>query len=224
MNPPVQIITTGDGSPSLLNTTLNETYHSQHGAVQESKHVFLKHGLDFYLWQNSKETVNIFEVGFGTGLNVWLTMNASKAIKQKIVFTSIEAFPLDVEVWSQLSYTDDEDLKAIFNKIHLAPWNEEALIDPLFLLNKVHASLHEYALPSSAFDLIYFDAFAPSKQPEMWELSILEKVTGSMASGGVFVTYCAKGQLKRDLRVLGLAVETLPGPPGKNEMVRAVKI
>jgi tRNA U34 5-methylaminomethyl-2-thiouridine-forming methyltransferase MnmC len=224
MKLPVEIITTGDGSPSLLNTAINETYHSQHGAIQESKHVFLKHGLEFHMSENPKQSVSVLEVGFGTGLNVWLTALASLSGKQRIVFTSVEAFPLEKDVWSQLSYTEDPAEKTLFEQIHSAAWNEEVSIHPHFSLNKIHASLQAYEIPLSTFDVVYFDAFAPSKQPEMWELSLLEKVTASMALNGVFVTYSAKGQLKRDLRSLGLVVDTLPGPPGKKEMVRAVRM
>jgi tRNA U34 5-methylaminomethyl-2-thiouridine-forming methyltransferase MnmC len=220
----IQIITTGDGSHSLLNSALNETYHSIHGAKQESVHVFINHGLEFFLQNHNNPAIGIFEVGFGTGLNALLTASYAKTHQKEIHYTSIESFPLPENIWSALNYWETEEEKSIFQKLHTASWNESVTIDELFTLNKVKTTLQEISLSGSAFDVIYFDAFAPSKQPELWEFPILEKVCRALKPGGVFVTYCAKGQLKRDLKNLGLEVQTLPGPPGKKEMVRALKI
>ena len=220
----LQLITTSDGSHSLLNSELNETYHSVHGALRESIHVFIKHGLEFFAGQNSLVTIHIFEVGFGTGLNALLTLEY--ALKQgcQIHYTSVEAFPIDHTTARSLNYPDAlsmTDAREYFERLHAAPWDVEAVIAPGFTLLKKKTSLQEITLMPE-YDVIYFDAFAPSKQPEMWELSVLEKVRNAIKPGGVFVTYCAKGQLKRDLKTLGLVVETLPGPPGKKEMVRGV--
>ena len=216
----LEIITTGDGSHSLLNKDLNETYHSIHGAVRESQHVFIDNGLQFWIEKNSKPTVKIFEVGFGTGLNVLLTLLHKTNIN--IEYTTLEAFPIEENVWSLLNYADD-DQKLVFNGIHGSKWNHSSEINTHFLLNKVKNKLQLVNLVPENYDVIYFDAFAPSKQPEMWELPMLKKIFDSMTDKGVFVTYCAKGQLKRDLKNLGFTVETLPGPPGKKEMVRAIK-
>lgn len=218
----LSLITTGDGSHSLLNTHLNETYHSHHGAVQESLHVFIDKGLKFFLESSKSTEVTIFEVGFGTGLNAFLTMQLAKSRPSiNTVYTTIEAFPLGREVWSQLNYaaSDRED----FNQLHESEWEQFVRISHNFVLGKKRITLQEITLTES-FDVIYFDAFAPNKQPEMWEIPVLEKVVAAMKAGSVFVTYCAKGQLKRDLKSLGLTVETLAGPPGKKEMVRALKI
>lgn len=217
-----EIILTEDGSHSLLNTTLNETYHSIHGAVQESKHVFVKHGLDF-AGQTRKDSLSILEVGFGTGLNALLTLQHAQQRSARIQYTSLEAFPLPEAIWSKLNYTESLGLTEYFSQLHQAPWNVQSFILPNFQLLKIDKTLQDVNLDRT-FDLIYFDAFAPSKQPEMWTFDMLQKVVNSMSPGGVFVTYCAKGQLKRDLKSLGLEVETLPGPPGKKEMVRAVKV
>lgn len=219
----LKIITTKDGSHSLLNEALNETYHSVHGALQESVHVFIKNGLDFVLEQLATPEISILEVGFGTGLNALLTVQRALATSQKITYTSLEAFPVAEEVWSKLNYTDAVGLKEHFDNLHSAEWNVAVNIFPNVVLHKLNTTLQQVSLPSSSFDLIYFDAFAPSKQPEMWSLSVLEKVVEAMKTGGTFVTYCAKGQFKRDLKFLGLNVTTLPGPPGKKEMVRAIK-
>jgi len=207
----IRIITTSDGSHSLLNTELDETYHSRHGALQESLHVFIKNGLEVL----DLDEINIFEVGFGTGLNALLAAQSNK----KINYTSIEAFPLPEEVYSQLNY----EPRTLLQDLHRAAWNFKSQILNLSL-TKLHTTLEAVQLPPNHFNIIFFDAFAPSKQPSMWELPMLKKVCDSLTQGGLFVTYCAKGQLKRDLRSLGLEVETLPGPPGKKEMVRARKL
>jgi tRNA U34 5-methylaminomethyl-2-thiouridine-forming methyltransferase MnmC len=217
----LKIITTSDGSHSLLNEQLNETYHSVHGALQESLHVFIKHGLDFVA-QNQK-TINILEVGFGTGLNALLTAQSAKTNNLTVRYTSLEAFPVEENIWSQLNYVDSPESVALFEKLHRAKWDQPENISSNFILKKMETTLQEVQLERNHFDLIYFDAFAPNKQPEMWVQPVFRKVADSMKNGGVFVTYCAKGQVKRDLQTVGLEVETLQGPPGKREMVRAVR-
>lgn len=219
----LKIITTHDGSHSLLHEQLNETYHSIHGAIQESNHVFIKHGLDFVKQHSNSSSINLLEIGFGTGLNALLTLQFAHIHNLAIRYTTVEAFPVEEAVWSKLNYTESSDSKVWFEKLHRANWNEWVTISPEFQLRKLKTTLQEAVLEQSNFDLIYFDAFAPSKQPEMWEVPMLKKVVDAMKSKGVFVTYCAKGQLKRDLHSLQLTVESLPGPPGKREMVRAQK-
>jgi tRNA U34 5-methylaminomethyl-2-thiouridine-forming methyltransferase MnmC len=223
MSEKIQIITTGDGSHSLINTELNETYHSVHGARRESLHVFIKHGLDFFCERSSETPVRILEIGFGTGLNALLTIHRASELHRAVSYTTLEAFPLNESIWSLLNYTEDDFAKELFQKIHRAPWSQPIEITPLFTLLKQHTTLQLISLEPSSFDIIFFDAFAPSKQPELWEISLLAKIEAAMKPGGVFVTYCAKGQLKRDLKSLNLLVETLAGPPGKKEMVRALK-
>jgi tRNA U34 5-methylaminomethyl-2-thiouridine-forming methyltransferase MnmC len=220
----IQIIHTSDGSHSLLNTELNETYHSQHGAVQESLHVFINHGLNYFLSTHQRNPVRVLEVGFGTGLNAFLTVQSLRESTRQIEYSSIEAFPLEQSIWSMLNYASTLADKDIFTKLHEAPWDTRQRITHNFELLKLKCTLQSLHLSACKYDVIYFDAFAPNKQPEMWELPVLEKVITALNVGGVFVTYCAKGQLKRDLKSLGLKVETLAGPPGKKEMVRALKI
>jgi tRNA U34 5-methylaminomethyl-2-thiouridine-forming methyltransferase MnmC len=219
----LKIITTGDGSHSLFNESLNETYHSTHGALRESLHVFIKNGLDVALEKSSSSEISILEVGFGTGLNALLTFQKSRHISQRIVYRSLEAFPLSGDVLNQLNYGTACEDENSFKIIHEARWNIETDLSPKFTLFKEQTTLQLAELGECSFDVIYYDAFAPSKQPEMWEITLLEKVVRSIKAGGLFVTYCAKGQLKRDLKFLGLTVETLPGPPGKKEMIRGVK-
>jgi tRNA U34 5-methylaminomethyl-2-thiouridine-forming methyltransferase MnmC len=215
----IQLITTADGSHSLLNTVLHETYHSQHGALQESKHVFIREGLDYFFQTTGKRDVKIFEVGFGTALNAWLALKRSKELNCKIYYSSIESFPLQPEIWRVLNYAEEGERKD-FEILHTSPWDSDTRISDEFILHKINDTL-QHTILNSVYDIVFFDAFAPNKQPEMWELPILSKVTASLADGGVFVTYCAKGQVKRDLKSLGLQVESLAGPPGKKEMIRA---
>lgn len=218
----LKIITTQDGSHSLLHEQLNETYHSIHGAIQESNHVFIKNGLGF-VKSLGKSEIQILEIGFGTGLNALLTIQHALTNNQIIRYTTLEAFPIEEEVWSQLNYAVSPESRVWFEKLHRADWNEWVELSPTFHLRKLHTTLQGAMLEDDQYDLIYFDAFAPNKQPDIWELRMLDKVARSMKAGGVFVTYCAKGQLKRDLQSLNLEVESLPGPPGKREMVRAIK-
>jgi tRNA U34 5-methylaminomethyl-2-thiouridine-forming methyltransferase MnmC len=220
----LDIITTSDGSHSLFNKELNETYHSQHGAIQESIHVFINKGLKYFVEKFSPVSVSIFEVGFGTGLNALLTLQEAIHSKINFNYTTIEAFPLEKSVWSQLNYGDELSLSEEFKKIHEAEWDRAIDIFPNFKLLKLKTTLQEIPADFLFQNIIFFDAFAPSKQPEMWEMKILEKVVHFLTSNGIFVTYCAKGQLKRDLKSLGMHVETLTGPPGKKEMVRGLKI
>jgi tRNA U34 5-methylaminomethyl-2-thiouridine-forming methyltransferase MnmC len=215
----VELITTEDGSHSLFRPDLNETYHSRHGAIQESKHVFIRHGLDHWLAGTNEKQLVIFEVGFGTGLNAWLTWQEARKKQLHVKYISIEAYPLQRDVWKQLNYAAGDSL---FNALHETPWNVAGSIDGYFELLKIEGKLEDVALNES-LDIVYFDAFAPGKQPELWEFPMLQRVCTPLRTGGVFVTYCAKGQLKRDLRALDLKVETLQGPPGKKEMIRATR-
>lgn len=218
----IEIITTSDGSHSLLNTELNETYHSTHGALRESLHVFLDKGFDFAIQQNSLKQIHILEIGFGTGLNALLTLQRAIAGAVDVYYTSLEAYPLHERLWQNLNYAESLGMQEAFYQLHHVSWESWQTIHPNFRLLKREGMLQLLSL-TTTYDVIYFDAFAPSKQPEMWEFPVLEKVVQQLNPRGTFVTYCAKGQLKRDLKTLGLHVETLEGPPGKKEMVRAVK-
>lgn len=218
----LKIITTADGSHSLLNEALNETYHSVHGAVQESRHVFIKHGLAFVAEKNSLP-IQIAEVGFGTGLNALLTLQFAELHRRQIRYTSLEPAPLPEEVWSKLNYAVSTGLAEEYDTIHRASWNTDQHITSYFHLTKLNSTLGDATMQAGTADIVYYDAFAPSKQPEVWEPGMLGKVFNCLKPGGVLVTYCAKGQLKRDLRMVGFMVETLEGPPGKKEMVRASK-
>ena len=221
----IEIITTSDGSHSLINKELNETYHSTHGAIQESRHVFIKHGLQFSFEQNQLKGISILEVGFGTGLNALLTLQESLKEEKKIHYTTLEAFPVAIELVDQLNYAQElgfDSAQKYFQSIHQCEWSVPVAITNNVILEKCNVKIQEMDLGKGAYDIVYFDAFAPAKQPEMWELPVLEKVVRSLNPNGIFVTYCAQGQLKRNLKSLGMRVESLPGPPGKREMVRAI--
>jgi tRNA U34 5-methylaminomethyl-2-thiouridine-forming methyltransferase MnmC len=222
MDNDLEIITTADGSHSLLNKRLNETYHSVHGAMQESIHVFIKNGLDFYRQRFQANSVAILEVGFGTGLNALLTLEYAFKNRLDVTYTTLETSPLPKEIWSRLNFCDGQESKQHFKLLHEAPWDSLETVVPGFKLRKVNQSVHDVVV-AAGYQVVYFDAFAPGKQPDIWTLPVLERVTAGMTGPGVFATYCARGQLKRDLRSLGLDVQTLAGPPGKKEMVRALK-
>jgi len=216
-----KIIVTGDGSHSLYLPHLNETYHSSHGAITESRHIFIKAGLDHFFENHPDQPIHILEIGFGTGLNALLTWEWSRKLQQPVQFNSLEPFPLTSEIYEQLNYTEGMEAwaSAAFHDMHEAEWNAVNEMGDSFSLHKVNVKLEDFS-SDQHYQLVFFDAFAPSKQAELWHFEILEKTVGFMAANAVLVTYCAKGQFKRDLAALGLEVETLPGPPGKKEMVR----
>lgn len=219
-----QLITTSDGSHSLFIESFDESYHSIHGAIQESKHVFIEAGLK-NLTLEEGQILEVLEMGFGTGLNVFLTYLAAK--KQAIHYTSLEAYPVEFEMIQQLNYVEElevnESDKAIFEKLHQADWNQKIAISTNFHLTKLNQKLEEVDLPSNHFDLVYYDAFAPSAQPELWTETIFTKLFACMKEGGVLTTYCAKGVVKRTLKKVGFQIKALPGPPGKREMTKATK-
>ncbi|UXP33311.1 tRNA (5-methylaminomethyl-2-thiouridine)(34)-methyltransferase MnmD [Reichenbachiella agarivorans] len=225
--PKVEIFETKDGSHSLLLTDMNETYHSTHGAMTEAQYVFLSKGLDHCrkLFPD-KEVIKILEIGFGTGLNAWLTACKVQGESYEVEFASLEKHPLSKEIIDQLNYTDrmgTVDAKELYDKVHQADWDQLVRISTAFSLHKMEGDILNLPLAEGYFDLIYFDAFAPSKQPEMWSQDILKRMFAALVKGGVLVTYCAQGQFKRDLKTVGFETEELPGPPGKKEMTRAVK-
>lgn len=221
----LQIIETEDGSSSLYVPSLNETYHSFHGALREARHVFIKEGLGYWHKMQGKTNVRILELGFGTGLNAILTTAYATQQSLHIEYDTLEAYPLEASVVEKLNYPkllQDNTLTSLFLKLHTSPWNEPTDINEYFSLHKRHIMAEEFMPTKGFYDVIFFDAFAPNKQAELWTVEILEKFFNGLASKGILVTYCAKGQFKRDLKAIGFEVETLPGPPGKKEMVRAV--
>jgi len=221
---------TSDGSHTLYVPELNEHYHSIHGAVQESNHVFIEAGLkvvDSGQWTvGRKRTIRVFEVGLGTGLNALLTYLEAKKQGIKIEYTAIEAFPLEKEIYTALNFSSvitGENVDAILNLIHTSAWNTPVELSPDYVLVKRHDALENIVLETDKYDLVYFDAFAPEVQPELWTEDIFRKIYNAMANGGILVTYCCKGDVKRAMKAAGFTIEKLHGPPGKREMLRGKK-
>ncbi len=213
---------TADGSHTLYVPVLDEHYHSVNGAIQESMHVFIHAGLD----QMHETTVHILEVGFGTGLNAFLTLRETEqpGRQQTICYHTIERYPLDPALIRQLNYPPQawpgqEDL---FEKLHTTPWEETVPITPRFTLHKTAGNVLTCPFPAPVH-LVYFDAFAPEKQPELWEQPLFERLYACMAPGGIIVTYCAKGEVRRRMQAAGFRMERLPGPPGKRHMLSGRK-
>ena len=217
----IEIRTTGDGSKTLFVPELDEHYHSTFGAVTESKHVFIEAGLKQALLKFDE--INLLEIGFGTGLNAILTLE-EKADKI-IHYTAIEPFPLEDETISQLIDDGDKESSAkIFRELHKTSWNEKHQITSNFFLTKIKSKIEETELTTSHFNLVYFDAFGPDVQPDLWTYEIFRKISGSMVVGGIITTYSAKGEIRRNLQKAGFEVERIPGPPGKRHMTRGEKM
>lgn len=219
---PIKIITTEDGSNSLFDEELNETYHSTRGARGESQHVFIKEGLTHWLSPDHPEQIRILEVGLGTGLNALLTAQFAQDKKQSIHFTSLEPFPIEKSIYENLNFHTSEEEKELLMSIHESEWENASEISKNFVLEKVKAKLEDIEVTNS-YHIIYFDAFAPSKQPEVWSLANMKKCHDLLSDRGILTTYCAQGQFKRNLVEAGFEVETLQGAMGKKEMVRAIK-
>jgi len=217
----LKVIETSDGSKTLKIPKWNEHYHSTHGAIAEAKHVYIKNGLDFV----QSQEISIFEMGFGTGLNTFLTYLNGLQNKRIINYFAIENEPLPIDLVNQLDYVktlNAEAEESIFYQFHTCPWNIINDISSYFRLFKIHDTFENYTF-KTAFDLVYYDAFGFRVQPELWQKEVFEKLVKHINIGGVLVTYCAKGEVKRILKSLGMLVESLAGPPGKREMIRAIR-
>ena len=217
-----EIVKTRDGSNTIFVAEFDETYHSTHGAIQESLHVFIRSGLKFKTELND---ISVLEVGFGTGLNALLSFVDSEDTNRNIKYTSLEAYPLQWDLVSKLNYIDiifNGKYSEIYKKIHTCDWESFYELSPYFTLRKQNVKLQNI-LFDNEFDIIYFDAFAPRVQPELWTEQIFTSMYKALKPGGILVTYCAKGSVKRALRYVGFELQSIPGPPGKREMSRAIK-
>lgn len=217
-----KIITTADNSTTIYLPEWDEHYHSKHGAVQEAKHVFIKSGLHVLNAQN----LSVLEIGFGTGLNAFITFLEAKKQHVNIEYTGVEAYPISSEEVAKLNYITA--LKAtkysdIFNKMHSVSWEKRHLLAQNFHLTKRQQNFEEIN-DADLFHLIYFDAFGARVQPELWTETMFTKMYKALKNKGVLVTYSAKGSVRRAMLSVGFHVEKLPGPPGKREMLRATKI
>ncbi|MGN0002413.1 MAG: tRNA (5-methylaminomethyl-2-thiouridine)(34)-methyltransferase MnmD [Sphingobacterium composti] len=221
----MDFVTTGDGSKTIFNAQIGENYHSKHGALQESKHVFLKTGLQYYLEKESISKASILEIGFGTGLNFILTADHCLTEDIKIDYCGIEAFPLEKQVIESIGYNEyvSKPLWEQYISNYDSALKQEVQLTEKINLEIAHAKVLAFTSPKM-FDVIYFDAFAAIHQPEMWSDETLAHVTSFLNPGGVFVTYAITGNLKRSMKALGFAIEKAPGAPGKREMLRTVKL
>jgi len=220
----IEIFKTEDGSDSLYNPILGDVYHSKHGAVNESNHVFIKSGLE-YLSDRFK-TIKILEVGFGTGLNALLTLDYCYSNNINVQYYTLEPFPIKSKIFEKLNHHEFckiPDSQLLFNKLHNSPWEEEVWLNDRFQFYKSIKGIEEEQFSPQRFNLIYFDAFAMDIQPGLWSKEVFEKIYQSMEAKGVLVTYAAKGQVRRNLQGAGFFVERIPGPKGKREMLRATK-
>jgi tRNA U34 5-methylaminomethyl-2-thiouridine-forming methyltransferase MnmC len=216
-----EIIKTLDGSTTIQIKDWDECYHSKHGAIQEAEHVFIKNGLSLF----KNKSISILEIGFGTGLNAFITYLRSIELNQEIRYVGVEAFPINAEELASMNYVAElnaENKKAVFERMHQIDWEQQEEIDQHFSIIKRKQFFHEIE-DKNCFDLIYFDAFGYRVQPELWSTEIFQKMYDSLVPNGVLVTYAARGVVKRSMIEVGFTVEKLAGPPGKREMFRAVK-
>ena len=217
-----EIFITSDGSSSIYLPELDETYHSKHGAIQEAYHVFIKNGLDKFV-NGSK--VTILEIGLGSGLNCFITYLEAIKRSLKVNYDGVEAYPLKAEEISLLNYVKELNAvkySSVFSEIHRCIWEEKHNLDDNFQLIKRKQFIKEIE-DQNRFDLVYFDAFGPNVQPDLWTVAIFQKMYNALKNKGVLVTYSAKGSVRRAMQEVGFKIERLPGPPGKREMLRGLK-
>ncbi len=216
-----KIIQTEDGSSSLLMEEWGETYHSRHGAIQEAKHVFIQNGLSLF----KEQSVAVLEIGFGTGLNAFVTLLEADKLKLKIDYTGVEAYPIlpeEVEKLNYVSQLNASQYDKEFQLLHSCEWGVKTEVSDDFTLTKRQQYFNEIS-DKNCFDLIYFDAFGFQYQPELWSVEIFRKMFEALKPNGILVTYACRGSVKRAMLEVGFTTEKLPGPPGKREMLRAVK-
>lgn len=216
----LQLVTTKDGSQTILNEQLGSTYHSRHGALTESKHVFIDKGLRKLL-DGQVTDITLLEMGFGTGLNALLTLKLAQELDLNVDYHGLELYPVPETVWSEYELPLELISSAAdFEKLHQANWNESVVVNQQFQLTKHQVSLLDFE-SDKKFNLVYFDAFEPETQPELWTEQVFQKLFDLIVEGGVLTTYCCKGYVRRNMIAAGFVVEKVPGPPGKREMIVA---
>ncbi len=217
------ILVTEDGSHTIAIPELGVTYHSKHGAIAESMHVFIEAGLVYCVEQNKLPSIRIFEMGFGTGLNALLSYQFATTNAIPINYTGIDLHPLMAEEYEALNYDTQLNAADIFLKLHTCSWNREHILSPYFSIVKMQQSLLGFS-STEKFDLIYFDAFSPTDQPELWTGAVFGNLIALLNPNGILVTYCSKSIVRKAMQEAGFSVEKIPGPLGKREMVRAKKM
>ena len=217
-----EILRTQDGSYTVAIPEMNVTYHSTRGALQESIHIYVQSGLQYALPNIATDTISVFEMGFGTGLNALLTLQEAVMLKRKINYYAVELFPLTIEEAKALQQDEQLGTGNAAMQLHQAPWEQPVSINEFFTLHKTKQSLLDLSLNTS-FDVIYFDAFAPNDQPELWTEALFTNLFNHLNPNGVLVTYSSKGTVRRAMQAAGFTVSKIPGPIGKAEIVRATK-
>lgn len=218
-----QLISTSDGSVTIFLPEWNESYHSKHGAIQEAYHVFIKNGLDFF---SDKDEISILEIGFGTGLNAFITLLESEKRKQKIKYKAVEYFPVAEDIYTKLNYPEllqAAEKQNVFSELHRAKWEQKQIFSDFFSLEKLQMKFEDIAF-ENRFDLIYFDAFGFRVQPELWSVDIFRRMFNALKSQGILTTYAARGIITRNMKEVGFSVKKTAGPVGKREMTIAYKI
>ncbi len=216
------LLLTGDGSHTLVDPATGASYHSKHGAIGESKQVFIQAGLEKAKEQNPSQVLRIFEMGFGTGLNALLTLQKAIEWKVPIEYTAIELYPILSAQYQELNHGKQLGLEEAFQILHNCSWNQKHQINDWFTLKKIQSSLLDYQT-DQAFNVIYFDAFHPELQPELWTKEVFEQCFQMLVPNGLLTTYCSKSTVRKAMMAAGLQVAKIPGPWGKREMVRANK-
>ena len=212
------LIKTQDSSYTFKSILFNECYHSTNGAYTESMHIFINYGLKNFV----NKTINILEIGYGTGLNAILSFVENRKLKNKIFYHAIELYPISAEEFEELGYTTYINDKKLLEEFFADNWNKVVKPDSLFQIYKQQIDFMKF-MPEKKYDLVYFDAFSPESQPEMWSYKNLEKISDNMTKNGLLVSYCSKGSFKNNLRNLGFVVKRLPGPKGKRHIIKAIK-
>jgi tRNA U34 5-methylaminomethyl-2-thiouridine-forming methyltransferase MnmC len=221
-----KIIMTKDGSASISIPEMNVTYHSIHGAIQESLHVFIEAGLLYLINKSPDKPSAVLDLGFGTGLNAILTAIEAEKADRSFYYVALEPYPLTQDEVLQLNYCEllgRKDLQEDFIKMHQLEANKGMALSENILMHKSDKTLQAFE-HKTTFDLIYYDAFAPAAQPELWTKNIFEKLYNLMSPEGLLVTYCSKGDVQRAMKAAGFKIEKIPGPIGKREMIRAKKV
>lgn len=215
-----ELVLTSDGSHTLFVPEIDECYHSTHGAILESRHIFIEAALN----HSVKSALSVLEVGFGTGLNAFLTLNETETNDKQIHYITLEKYPVPLEQVALLNYSEiiSPDKKGLFELMHYWQWNQPVQLTSQFILEKIYTDFSTFN-HSAQYDVVFFDAFSPEKQPEMWTQPLFEKIYAHCNRDAILTTYCAKGMVRRALQNAGFVVERLPGPPGKREFLRAMK-
>ncbi len=218
-----EIIETEDGSHTLRLSGTNVTFHSNRGAIQESSHIFIQSAFDYFVQKNpSKKVLQVFELGLGTGLNALLTAIAARKSNKQVVYKAVDLYPLPGTVFNKLNYASILNEVELYKIIMQTGWEQLLYVDPFFKIQKMNIGIEQYNF-TEQYDMIFFDAFAPEDQEELWQIPIFEKLLNAMQPGGVMVTYCSKTVVRRALEAAGFVVEKISGPWGKREIVRATR-